>query len=318
MVVADRKKITVCVPCFNEEGNIDNAYARITKVMQGLPEYDYEIIFADNNSTDRSRELIRDICERDRAHAKAIFNEQNMGPGRSGNNLVFSSSGDAVAIIPCDLQEPPELIPQFIEWWEKGYKLVMGQKQDSELSKVNKGSRGLYYKIIDIFSDYPEYPQVTGFGLMDISVVRTFQRMGEPVTEWRHLFAECGYDVKLIPYKQAARTAGKSSYNLWRFLDHGILSLCTTSRKPLRWMTLLGLAAAVLAFIVGIVYLVLKIINWNNMDMGTAPILIGVFFIGAVQLFCIGMLGEYIGIVSERVKSKERPLVIERERINFD
>ena len=310
--------ITVCVPCFNEEGNIDNAHGRITRVMEGLPQYDYEIIFADNNSTDASRDIIRRVCAQDPAHAKAIFNEQNMGPGRSGNNLVYSSHGDAVVIIPCDLQEPPELIPEFCEWWERGYKLVMGQKADTELTGANKGLRGLYYKIIDAFSDYPELPQVTGFGLMDISVVRTFQRMGEPVTEWRHLFTECGYDVKLIPYKQSARTAGKSSYNAWRFLDHGILSLCTTSRKPLRLMTIMGLVVAVFAFLIGLVYLVLKLIFWNSMVMGTAPVLIGVFFIGAVQLFCIGMLGEYIGIVSERVKSKDRPLVIERERINFD
>ncbi len=312
------KKISVCVPCFNEEGNVDDAYRRITDVMRSLENrYDYEIIFADNDSQDDTRPRIRSIAAADH-RVKALFNAQNVGVERSGNNCVYSATGDAVVVVPCDMQEPPELIPEFVDWWEQGWLIVMGQKVASENKRFDRGLRRLYYKIIDKFSDVPQYEQVTGFGLMDRQVVDTFNAMREPVTEMRHLFAECGFRVKLVPYTQAARTAGKSSYGFWSFMDHGILSLCTTSRKPLRLMTLLGCVASIVLLIIGIVYLVLKLTHWDSMQMGSAPVLLGVFFIGAVQLFCFGLLGEYIGIISERSKSRNRPLAIVEERINFD
>lgn len=313
----ERRKISICIGTYNEEGNVENAYARTTAVMRELLEYDYEILFSDNDSKDKTRELIRELAGKDR-HVKAIFNSRNFGPGRSGRNMINNATGDAVVVMPCDMQDPPEMIPDFIKYWQEGYPVVMGQKESSENGVFDRFLRKIYYGIIDKLSEVPQQKQVTGFGLFDRSVICDLSRSNDTETSMRHLLADLGYRTKLLPYTQAARTAGKSSYNLYRFIDFGILSMCSTSRKPLYLMTMMGCVAAAISFVIGLVYLIYKLVFWESFAAGSTPVLIGVFFLGSVQLFCLGLIGEYVGIMSERVKSQNRPLVTEDERINFD
>ncbi|MEG1517378.1 MAG: glycosyltransferase family 2 protein [Raoultibacter sp.] len=313
----DKKKISICIGTFNEEGNVENAYERVTAVMQALPAYDYEILFSDNDSQDNTRPLIRELAAKDK-RVKAIFNSRNFGSGRSGRNMINNSTGDGVVVMPCDLQDPPEMIPDFVKYWEEGYPVVMGQKAESKNNAFDRFLRKTYYAIIDYFSEVPQVKQVTGFGLFDRCVIDELARTNDTETSMRHLIADLGYRTKLLPYTQAKRTAGKSSYNLYRFVDFGIMSLCSTSRKPLFMMTMLGCIASCISFLIGIVYLVYKLVFWDSFVAGSTPVLIGVFFLGSVQLFCLGLIGEYIGIISERLKSSVRPLVTEDERINFD
>ncbi len=309
------KKISICVPCYNEEGNIELVYQRIKKILEMMPNYEYEIIFGDNCSIDSSKEILKKLALENRK-VKVIFNNRNFGAVRSANNILFSAEGDAVIAIPCDLQEPPEMIPQFIEEWERGNLVVWGQKTKSRERKIKYACRKLYYKIIQFFSDIPQYEQVTGFGLMDKTVVDVIKGLDEPDMSIRHLVAELGYPVKLLPYTQEVRKNGKSSYNLQRYFDFAIISLTRTSTVPLHLITIFGFFCALVSLVFGIIYLVYKLLYWNAFSVGIAPMLIAVFFFGSIQLFSIGFIGEYIGVILTKVT--KRPLVTEKERINFD
>lgn len=309
------KKISICIPCYNEEKNIMYAYDRVKQVLQGLPEYDYEIIFADNSSQDGSRELLRKLAGRDKK-VKVILNMRNFGPARSGKNACYHAQGDAVISMPCDLQEPPEMIPEFIKYWEEGHSIVWGQKTRSKENSIKYICRQLYYKIIQSCSDIPQYNQTTGFGVLDRSVLNVVKGMQEPDMSMRHLIAELGYPVKLIPYVQNKRNAGKSSFNLWRYFDFAVSSLIMTSRVPLRITTIMGAICAAVSFFMGIMYLLYKLLYWDAFTAGIAPIVIAVFFLGSVQLLAIGMIGEYLGAVLSKVT--KRPLVMEAETINFE
>lgn len=308
------KKISICIPCYNEEKNIPRIYSQISNIMQELADYQYELIFADNHSSDRSEEVLRQIATED-THVKVILNMRNFGPGRSGKNVLFAADGDAAVSLACDLQDPPEMIPQFIKNWEKGNAIVWGQKVGSREGKLKYLLRELYYKIIAKCSDTPQYRQITGFGLMDRSIIQMLESMEEPDMSPRHLIAELGYPVLLLPYLQQQRCAGKSSYNLWRYFDFAINSLVRTSRLPLRMATLLGCICSATSFFTGIVYLFYKLICWHTFEAGIAPIAIAVFFLGSIQLLFIGLIGEYIGVILSKVT--KRPLVVEKERINF-
>ena len=311
------KKISIGVCCFNEEENIELMYEAITKEMKALPQYDYEIIFEDNDSTDSSQEILRRLCAKDR-HLKAIFNQVNFGIDRSSTNCMMNVSGDAYIGITCDFQDPPTMIPQFIKEWENGYKIVWGQKTKSKENKLKRLCRNIYYGIIDSLSDYKMLRNVIGFGLMDRSVLdvvlRTIKQ--DPFLHIRHLACELGYDIKLIPYEQQKRERGKSSYNIARYFQFAVISLCNTSLKPLRIMTVVGMMTAILSILITFVYFVYKITHWYTFNAGMSPLVIGMFFVSAVQLFCIGLLGEYVGIILRRVTDK--PVVVEKERINFN
>ncbi len=309
------KKISVCVPCFNEEKNIEIAYQRIKDVLKKMSEYDHEIIFGDNSSTDNSEKILKKLAERDH-QVKVIINNRNFGPERSYKNIVFSSTGDVVISIPCDMQEPPEMIPQFIEEWEKGNLVVFGQKTKSEEGKIKYNCRKLYYKIIKKFSNIPQYEQVTGFGCMDCSVVKVLKGLNEPNMNLRYLIADLGYPVKLIPYTQAVRENGKSSYSVGKYFDFAISSLVETSSAPLHIITVFGFICALISLFFGLVYLIYKLLYWDTFSAGVAPVLISVFFLGSVQLMSIGFIGEYIGVILTKVT--KRPLVTEKERINFE
>jgi len=308
--------ISICIPAFNEESCIETTVTCVEETMKAIKEYDYEIIIADNDSKDKTREILRKICTRN-PKVKAIFNSRNFGPERSGRNAMRNASGDAVVVITADMQDPPEMILEFVKYWEKGEKIVLGQKVSSELGVINRGLRNLYYRIVDAFSDVPQYHQVTGFGIYDRAVVNQLNNIVSTETALRHQLAELGYKARLVPYTQNKRLGGKSSYNLFSSLDYGIMSLCTTSRKPLRLMTLVGVILSFLCLCVGMYYLVNKLINWYTFDAGFAPIILGVFFLGSVQIVFLGLIGEYIGIISEKLRLSQLPLVTEDERINF-
>lgn len=309
------KKISVCVPCYNEELNIDDCYKRITEVMSQLLNYDYEIIFGDNDSTDKSQSILRDLSKKD-SHVKVILNARNFGPSRNGKNITYSATGDVIIGVPCDLQEPPEMIPVFIRFWEEGNLVVWGQKNKSKELWLKFLLRKLYYKIIKFFSPIPQYENCTGFGCVDKIVVELMRSCEEKDMSPRHLIAELGIKVKLVSYVQEIRKKGKSSFNISRYFDFALLSLITTSRVPLKIATRIGLFSSIVSFLCGIVYFVYKILHWNSFVIGQAPLLIGMFFLGSVQLFFLGIVGEYIGLILDKVT--KRPLVVEKERIGFD
>lgn len=309
------KKISICVPCYNEEKNIMDAYDQITNVLKDMVRYEYEIIFADNASTDGSAEILRQLASQDK-RVKVIFNYRNYGPARSGKNVCFRATGDAIISVPCDLQEPPEMIPRFIDEWEKGNLIVWGQKTKSKENPIKYFLRGIYYKIIKNFSDVPQYEQTTAFGITDRTVYDIVKELNEPNMAIRHLVAELGYPVKMIPYTQEKRKKGKSSYNIWRYLDFALNSLVSTSKVPLRLTTIFGAICSAISFLMGIIYLIYKLIRWDTFLAGMAPLIIAVFFLASVQILSIGMIGEYVGVILTKVT--KRPLVLEKECLNFE
>ena len=310
-------KISIGIPCYNEEDNIQMMYDAVTMQMQALNSYDYEIIFGDNCSTDNSREVLRNIANSD-CHVKVIFNQMNFGPYKSGVNIMMHSSGDAYINLVCDFQDPPEMIPTFIAEWEKGNQIVWGQKVKSKENPIKYFLRNVYYGIISALSDYKQIPHVTGFGITDKKVldILLYSLEQDPDINIRHLVCEYGYPVKLIPYEQQKRARGKSSYNVSRYFDFAIDSLCNTTVKPLKLMVILGFMTAFFSFIVALAYFIYKLMHWNSFDAGIAPIIIGLFFVAAIQLLCIGILGQYLVTIIRKIK--KRHIVIEEETINFD
>lgn len=316
-IVSKKKKISIVVCCYNEEDNIELMYNAISKEMRNLAKYDYEIVFEDNDSNDKSQIILRQIASRDK-HVKVIFNQFNFGPDKSAVNCYSNASGDAIIGIPCDFQEPPEMIPQFIEEWEKGYDIVWGQKKRSKENVIKATCRTIFYGIIKKMSDYPQIEQITGFGLMDrrvIDIILITQKQ-DPYYHARNLTCEYGFKTQCIPYIQNKRERGKSSYNAASYFNFAVTSLVNTSVKPLRMMTIIGFFVSVTCFFVAIFYLIYKLANWYSFDAGMAPLVIGLFFVSGVQLFCMGMIGEYITVLIRRTTKK--PIVVEKEKINFD
>ncbi len=308
------KHISVMTPCYNEEGNVENIYHAVRNEFGKLPQYTYEHIFIDNYSTDRTRQILRKLAAQDK-NVKVIFNARNFGPNRSGSYGMLQGSGDALICIVCDMQDPPEMIPSFLEKWEEGYKVVLGQKKKSKENILMFQVRKLYYKVMDWLSDTPQYEGVTGYGLFDREVLETIGWMDDPDPYIRGLVPELGYKTYLLAYTQNRREFGKSSYNFNRYFDFAVTGLTHVSKKPLRIATLAGFAMSGLSFLIALVYLVLKLLFWYEFTMGTAPILIGMFMLGSIQLAFIGVIGEYVGAILTRVT--KRPMVVEEERINF-
>lgn len=308
------KKVSVCVPCYNEVGNVRDMAETLTGIMQGLP-YEYEIIFTDNCSTDGTKDILRELASKD-THIKVLMNSRNYGTdGRSDRNTGRYITGDVMLTIPCDFQEPPELIPEFIKYWEEGYQVVCGQKTSSEEGKIKYACRHLYYRIIQALSNVPQYEHISGIMLIDRDILEKFIKTDYDF-QLRFAIADMGCKVKLIPYKQRKRKSGRSSYNIWRYLNYAINSLVTTSVAPIRIMTVAGLCFSFFSFAIGLIYLIWKLVWWQNFQMGTAPILIGMFFLGSVQIFILGIIGEYVGEILNRVSKK--PDVVTTEEINFD
>ena len=309
------KKISICIACYNEEKNIPLLYESLKKVINYINNYYFEIIFADNASTDSSVDILKSIAKKDK-RVKIIINNRNFGPLRSGKNCLFRAKGDAIISITCDLQDPPEMIPKFIEKWEKGELVVWGQKTKSKENIFMYAIRTLYYKILKKFSSLPQYDHVTGFGLLDKQVLDNAKKYSDNFIGIKALVVELGYKVCLVPYTQEKRNAGKSSYNFSRYLDLGISRLVQSSTLPLRIATVLGVIMSICVFIIAIIYFIIKLCWWDTYPIGIGPLIISIFFIGSVQLMFIGVLGEYIGQILSRIMPA--PLVIEKELINFD
>lgn len=309
------KHISVMTPCYNEEGNIRNIYNAVKEQFDKMPQYTYEHIFIDNYSTDNSRKILRELAAED-SNVKVILNARNFGPNRSGSYGMLQGTGDALICIVCDLQDPPEMIPTFLQKWEEGYKVVLGQKTKSKENPLMFQVRKLYYKIMEKLSETEHLTNVTGYGLFDKEVLDMIKWMDDPDPYIRGLVTQLGYKWCLVEYTQQERTSGKSSYNFNRYFDFAITGLTHVSKKPLRIVTLAGLIMSAISFVIAFIYLVFKLVHWYEFDMGTAPILIGVFLLGSVQLACLGVIGEYIGAILTKVT--KRPMVVEEERINFD
>ncbi len=310
------KKISIMVACYNEEENVVPLTRAIVNCMETeLPQYDYELLFIDNHSTDNTRTLLRGLCA-ENPRVKAIFNAANFGQMRSPVYGLCQTTGDCTIKMCADFQDPVEMIPVFVREWEAGNKVVIGIKAKSKENPLMYALRGLYYSLFRKLSDVDHIRQFTGFGLYDRSFIRILREIKDPIPYFRGIVAEYAKERKEIPYTQPKRAGGKSNNNLYSLYDIGITGLTTYSKGLMRLTIAAGGLCAGGSFLVSLVYLFFKILHWNSFNAGMAPLVIGMFFLSGVQLLFIGVLGEYILTINTRVMG--RPLVVEEERVNFD
>lgn len=309
------KKISVLIPCYNEEENVEPISQAVVETLErDLPQYDYELVFIDNDSRDNTRPILRKLCEKN-PRIKAIFNARNFGQFNSPYYGLLQVGGDCVIEMVADFQDPVELIPQYVKAWEEGYKIVIGIKTSSKESKIMYALRSFYYKTIKKLSDVEQIEHFTGSGLYDRDFIEILRNLDDPTPFLRGIVAELGFKRKEIPYEQPQRRAGKTHNNLYRLYDAAMLSITSYTKVGLRLATLVGGISAMFSMIVAIVYLVMKLIWWDRFPAGMVPVLIGMLFLGSVQIFFIGMVGEYVLSINQRVM--KRPLVVEEERLNF-
>lgn len=309
------KKISILVPCYNEEENVVAFGSAVEEeLLRSLSDYDYEIVFIDNHSTDGTQELLREMCASN-SKIKAIFNAKNFGQFNSPYYGLQQTSGDCVILMCCDFQDPVDMIPKFVSEWEAGNKVVIGIKTSSKENRIMRFFRTCYYRLIKKMSDVEQIEHFTGFGLYDRSFIDTLRNLNDPTPFLRGIVAELGPDRVEIPYEQAKRRAGKTHNNFFTLYDAAMLSFTSYTKFGLRLATIVGFAMSVLSLIAAIVYLILKLTNWYMFPAGSIPVLLAVLVLGSMQLFFIGLLGEYILNMNQRLMN--RPLVVEEERINF-
>ena len=309
------KKISVLIPCYNEAENIIPISEAVTSILsEKLSSYDYELVFIDNDSKDNTRNKIRAVCARNK-RIKAIFNAKNFGQFNSPYHGMLQTSGDCVICMCCDFQDPVELIPEFVAAWEDGYKIVCGIKTTSKENRIMRFLRTCYYKLIRKMSDVEQIEHFTGFGLYDRSFIEVLRNLDDPTPFLRGIVAELGYKRKDIAYEQQKRRAGKSHNNWYSLYDAAMLSFTSYTKIGLRIATIAGFLFSMIGFVIALVYLIMKLLHWYSFQAGMAPVVIGVFIMGSLQLFFIGLVGEYIMSINSRVM--KRPLVIEEERLNF-
>lgn len=308
------KKISIVTPTFNEEENIEKLYTEISTQMKKI-NYDYEHIVIDNLSTDTTVNILEKLTKTDK-NLKVIVNSRNFGHIRSPIHGLLQASGDAVILMSADFQDPIDLIPKYISEWEKGHLVVMGQKKTSEESSIKHNIKKLYYKFINSISDIPLLMDTTGAGLFDRKIIEELRKVNDPYPYFRGLVSEVTSDVKLLPFHQPKRKSGNTKNNFYTLYDLGIVGIIKHSKLPLRIITFIGLAASLLSFIISIIFLFRKLLNWNSFDAGIAPLIIGVFMIGSIQIFLLGFIGEYV--MNILYHNRNLPLVIEKKRINFD
>jgi len=306
--------ISVISGCYNEEGNIEEFCDRVCGAFDSIRENNYELILIDNASTDGTQEKIRKIAAMN-PRIKAIFNSRNFGHIRSPYHALMQATGNAVICMASDLQDPPEMIPRLIEEWRKGVKTVVCVKESSEESPVFFLIRRSYYALVHRLSDTKLIQNFTGFGLYDRAIVDYCRKVDDPYPYFRGQISEIGLPIKEIPYRQPLRKRGITKNNFFTLYDLAMLGITSHSKVPLRLATMLGFSMAILSLLVAFVYLIYKLVFWYTLPVGTAPLVIGLFFFASVQLFFIGILGEYIGAIHTQVL--KRPLVVEKERINF-
>ena len=309
------KKISVVIPCYNEEENVGPITSAVSEVFRkDLPDLDYEILLIDNDSQDATRDRIRVLCAGD-PHIKAIFNAKNFGQFNSPYYAMLQSEGDATILMAADFQDPPEMIPKYVEAWREGYRIAIGIKTHSEENHLMYWLRSQYYKWIKKLSEVDQIEHFTGFGLYDRSFIDVLRKLDDPTPFLRGIVAELGFRRKEIPYDQPKRRAGKTSNNFYKLFDAAMLSVTSYTKFGLRVATFIGAVTMFFSVIIALVYLVLKLMYWDRFQAGLAPLLIAVLFLGSVIIFFIGMMGEYVLTINQRVM--RRPLVVEEERLNF-
>ncbi|MDE5703847.1 MAG: glycosyltransferase family 2 protein [Bacteroidales bacterium] len=310
------KKISIITACYNEEENVSVLCERIRAVMKTLPQYDYEHVFIDNASKDHTVERIREEIAKDPQHIRCIVNARNFGHIRSPFHGMCQCYGDAVIAMASDLQDPPETIPALVEKWEAGYKVVIGVKNQSKENPLMFAVRKLFYNLLAKASETEQVKNFTGFGLYDKQFMDVLRKIDDPYPYFRGLVAELGFERAEVPFVQPKRERGKTHNNFYTLYDMAMLGFVNHSKLPLRLASFLGFGTAILSLLVAIVYFIYKLVYWESFSVGQAPLVIGLFFFSAVQLFFIGIIGEYVGAIHTQVR--KRPLVIEKERINFE
>ncbi|MCD8370373.1 MAG: glycosyltransferase family 2 protein [Clostridiales bacterium] len=310
------KKLSILIPCYNEEENVGPiSEAVIETLTRDLPQYDYELVFIDNDSTDQTRPILRRLCAAN-PRIKAIFNARNFGQFNSPYYGILQVTGDCVIEMVADFQDPVELIPKYVAAWEEGYKIVIGIKTSSKENPLMYWLRSMYYKTIRKLSDVEQIEHFTGSGLYDREFIEVLRRLDDPTPFLRGIVAELGYKRKEIPYEQPKRRAGKTHNNFYKLYDAAMLSVTSYTKAGLRFATFIGGFSILCSAAIALIYLVMKLIWWDRFVAGTIPLLLGMLFLGSVQIFFIGMVGEYVLSINQRVM--HRPLVIEEERLNFD
>lgn len=308
------KKISIVTPCYNEETNVEILYSRVKNVMKLLTNYTYEHIFIDNDSNDDTLIRLKSIANIDK-NLKIIANARNFGHIRSPYYAMMQADGDAVISLVSDLQDPPELIIEFLKYWEAGNKIVIGVKEKSEENIIMFSIRKIFYKLIDKISESKQIRNFTGFGLYDKSFINILKTLNEPYPYFRGIVSELGFSIKEVLYKQPIRISGRTKNNFYTLYDIAMLGFVSHSKIPLRMSSFIGFIVSFFSILIALIYFIYKIFFWSNFQVGIAPLVIGFFFFGGVQLFFLGIIGEYISAIFTQVKN--RPLVIEKERINF-
>ena len=307
------KKISIITPTFNEEENIEKLCLKISEEMKKL-NYDYEHIIIDNHSDDKTISIIKKIAEKDKK-IKVIINARNFGHIRSPIYGMLQASGDACIMMSSDFQDPPELIPRYISEWEKGNKIILGQRTTSDENFLMNSFKNLFYKFIQSISETPLMKNTTGSGLLSKDIIDQIRKIDDPYPYFRGLLSEISSEIKLIQFHQPKRSEGKTKNNLYTMYDMGVLGIVKHSKIPLRIMTFVGFITSVVSAIIAITFLFYKILFWNSFEVGIAPLIIGLFAIASVQIFLLGFIGEYVMTILTH--SRKLPLVIEKERINF-
>ena len=309
------KLISVVTPCYNEEENVENTYKEVKKVFERLGGYAYEHIFIDNASKDRTVSILKDLARQDK-NVKVIVNTRNFGHMRSPYHALLQARGDAAITLVADLQDPPSLIPEFIRKWEEGFKIVVGIKAQSEETPLMFAIRKMYYNVVTRLSEIELIKNFTGFGLYDREVIAVLREMKDPYPYFRGLIADIGFEMARIEYIQPVRRRGITKNNFYTLYDTAMLGITNHSKIPLRLAAMLGFSMSLFSLLTAVVYLIYKLVFWQSFSVGIAPVVIGLFFFASVQLFFLGIIGEYIGSIHTQVL--RRPLVIEKERINFE
>lgn len=311
-----KKMITIMTPCFNEEASVLECYKKVREVFDTkLTNYTYEHIFIDNSSTDRSVAILKEITAKDK-NIKLIVNSRNFGPHNSPYYGILQMSGDAIVPIVADLQTPPELIVDFVKKWEEGYNIVIAVRTGMEEGFFLRLARNTFYKIISRLSHIEQLKHFIGFGLFDKSIIDVLRGIDDPCPYFRGLISEVGFEKAYVKYHQPPRMHSKSKNSFFDLFEYAITGISSYSKVPLRLTTILGFTTSILSLSAAAIYLFLKLFFWRAFPMGIAPIMISIFFFASIQLLCVGIVGEYIGMIFEHIK--KRPLVIEKERINFD
>ncbi|WP_342220640.1 glycosyltransferase family 2 protein [Rickettsiella endosymbiont of Miltochrista miniata] len=309
------KLISIVIPCYNEEDNIIELYSKIKDIFKKLSHYQYECIFIDNDSKDKTVNILRQMAFKD-SNVKIIINARNFGHIRSPYYGLLQTNGDASILIAADLQDPPQMIYDFILAWESGYKIVIGIKEKSEESRIMFAIRSLYYKFVTAIAEVDLVRNFTGFGLYDRDFLNILKKIDDPYPYFRGFISDIGFERKEISYTQPTRKHGKTKNNFYTLYDTAMLGITNYSKLPIRLATIGGFFLSILSFCLAIFFLLAKLLFWRSFSMGIAPILCGLFFFFSVQLFFIGLLGEYIGSIHTKIM--KRPLVVEKERVNFD